>query len=615
MNRKRFAWRILAALSFGAVGCALLLAQQPAQIPSNSFQDVVSRALRDELARSIEHLRLGDFPKPYFIAYRVRDSRGLAASATCGSLLSSSDDASRARTFAVEVRVGDYAFDNTNFVSLPSFSPGTLRPQFGFSQLPVDDDYLEIRRQIWLATDAAYKQALEQLAGKKAALQNRTRSEDLPDFSKESVTDITDVAPPIEMKRSDTESLVRALSKLLGNMPAIDSSTVSLSVRNGRSLSLNTEGTRFEKSHPLLTLSAAASTHAADGMRLGDSVSLYATTLDGLPARDQLVLRVQDLAARLSALRDAPVLDHYNGPVLFDGRAAAEIFASEFAPALIGQRKPVSSAPEMEMAFARISQLGGPSFAGKLGARVLPDFLNVTDNPTIAAYSKEPLLGSYKADDDGVPARETKLVENGMLKTFLTGRTPVEGVLHSTGNHRGGSVMPSNLIVDSRDGLSDTELKNRFFELVKKRGLEYGIVIREIGSSSGTNMEEQAAAMLSAMTGQQGAGKSVLLAYKAYPDGREELVRGVHLSAMSAESFKEIVAVSKSAAVFNTPHVPNFNFSSSFFFSFAGEMSAPASLPLVSYVVPSMLFEDVSLIKPSQETPKPPLSDPPSCAP
>jgi len=615
MNHKRLAWPILPTLFLFAAGSGFLLAQQPAQPQSTSPQDAVSRALRDELARSMEQLRLGDLAKPYFITYRVHESSGLAASAMCGTLLGSNDDASRARTLSVELRVGDYSFDNTNFVSFPSFSPGTLRQQFGFSQLPIDDDYLEIRRQIWLATDASYKQALEQLAGKKAALQNRTRSEDLPDLSKESVTDTTDVAPPIEMKRPDVESLVRTLSKLLGNLPTIDSSSVSLSVSNGRSLSLNSEGTRFEKSHPLLTLSAAASTHAPDGMKLGDSISLYASSLDGVPSREQLTLRMQDLAARLTVLRDAPTLDHYNGPVLFDGRAAAEIFSREFAPAFVGQRKPVSSASEMEIAFQRFSQLGGPSFAGKIGARVLPEFLNVTDNPTMIVYGKEPLFGGYKVDDEGVPARETKLVENGILKTLLTGRAPVEGVSHSTGNHRGGSVMPSNLIVGAREGLSDTELKNRFLELVKKRGLEYGILIREIGSSSGTNMEEQAAAMLAAMTGQQGAGTSVLLAYKVYPDGHEQLVRGALLSAMSAESFKEIVAVSKSATVFNTPHVPHFNFSSSFFSSFGEEMSGPASLPLVSYVVPSMLLEDVSLIKPSQETPKPPLSDPPSCAP
>src|SRR5205823_3153665 len=130
------------------------------------------------------------------------------------------------------------------------------------------------------------------------------------------------------------------------------------------------------------------------------------------------------------------VLARYNGPVLFEGRAAAEIFAEEFAGGLAGQRKPVSGMGEMEAIFERFPQFAGSSFVGKIGARVLPDFLSVVDNPTLSVYGQEPLFGGYKVDDDGVLAHETRLVEGGILKTLLTARTPVEGVTHSTGNGR-----------------------------------------------------------------------------------------------------------------------------------------------------------------------------------
>jgi hypothetical protein len=91
------------------------------------------------------------------------------------------------------------------------------------------------------------------------------------------------------------------------------------------------------------------------------------------------------------------------------------------------------------------------------------------------------------------------------------------------------------------------------------------------------------------------------------------MIRGAHLSGTNAESFKDIVAASKSATVFNTAHMLRFNFSPTFFFSFGSEMASSASVPLVSYVVPSLLFEDLSLSKPLQEIPKPPFSDPPPC--
>ncbi|OLB26402.1 MAG: hypothetical protein AUH13_27640 [Acidobacteria bacterium 13_2_20CM_58_27] len=567
--------------------------------------------MRDELARSMEKLRLPQLDKPYFIAYRIHEARGLEASATCGSLLSSSDDDSRIRALTVEVRVGDYAFDNSNFLSPPSFSLGTIHPQFGFNELPIDDNYLEIRRQVWLATDGSYKQAVEQLAAKKAALQNKTRAEDLPDFSKENPTQIMDIEPAVQMKRSDAEMRVRKLSKLLGAKPGLNSSMVSLSVSNGRSLYLNSEGTFYEKSHPLVTLTAASSTQAADGMKLGDSVTFYSDSRDRLPPDDRVAALIEEMGGRLKSLRDAPVLARYNGPVLFEGRAAAEIFAEEFAGGLAGQRKPVSGMGEMEAIFERFPQFAGSSFVGKIGARVLPDFLSVVDNPTLSVYGQEPLFGGYKVDDDGVLAHETRLVEGGILKTLLTARTPVEGVTHSTGNGRRGGPIPSNLIVEAREGLSETELKSRLVEMMKRSNLDYGIVVRKIGGGTGAGMEEQALAMFSGMTGQPGAGKAVLLAYKVYPDGREEMIRGAHLSGLTAESFKGIVAASKSAIVFSSPHTPQFNFSSSFFLSFG----AAQSLPMVSYIVPSLLFEDLSLTKPAQETPKPPFSDPPLCTP
>ncbi len=611
MKRNLRVWRIPLSLLLCVVGASLVQPQQEPQTDAKPGGEMITRAMRDELARSMEKLRLPQLDKPYFIAYRIHEARGLEASATCGSLLSSSDDDSRIRALTVEVRVGDYAFDNSNFLSPPSFSLGTIHPQFGFNELPIDDNYLEIRRQVWLATDGSYKQAVEQLAAKKAALQNKTRAEDLPDFSKENPTQIMDIEPAVQMKRSDAEMRVRKLSKLLGAKPGLNSSMVSLSVGNGRSLYLNSEGTFYEKSHPLVTLTAASSTQAADGMKLGDSVTFYSDSRDRLPPDDRVAALIEEMGGRLKSLRDAPVLARYNGPVLFEGRAAAEIFAEEFAGGLAGQRKPVSGMGEMEAIFERFPQFAGSSFVGKIGARVLPDFLSVVDNPTLSVYGQEPLFGGYKVDDDGVLAHETRLVEGGILKTLLTARTPVEGVTHSTGNGRRGGPIPSNLIVEAREGLSETELKSRLVEMMKRSNLDYGIVVRKIGGGTGAGMEEQALAMFSGMTGQPGAGKAVLLAYKVYPDGREEMIRGAHLSGLTAESFKGIVAASKSAIVFSSPHTPQFNFSSSFFLSFG----AAQSLPMVSYIVPSLLFEDLSLTKPAQETPKPPFSDPPLCTP
>src|SRR6185503_9233538 len=141
--------------AFALLGARLLPAQQT--------DDVIARAMRDELTRSMKELRLGNLERPYFIAYRINEVRTLGASASSGSLLGSSED--RSRYLDVEVRVGDYAFDNTNFSGgggsggLIAIGGGAVG--FGPSMLPLDDSYLEIRRRLWRATDAAYKEAAE----------------------------------------------------------------------------------------------------------------------------------------------------------------------------------------------------------------------------------------------------------------------------------------------------------------------------------------------------------------------------------------------------------------------------------------------------------------------
>jgi len=567
--------------------------------------DITVRALRDEMTRSMKDLRLAQLEQPYFIAYRVRNTQSIGVSASRGSLLTSGSSLSR--NLGVDLRVGDYAFDNTNFVPGAEGLGFLMNRHFGeFNELPLDDNYAEIRRQVWLATDATYKQALENLAGKRAALQNKTRTDNLPDFSKEDPTKTVDIPPPVILRRSDAEAIVRNLSKVLSDMPDLYASSVSMNITNSNSVYINSEGTFYVVSPALITISASASTQAADGMPLGNSMTLYWRSLKSFPAREQLVAHIVELGAGLEVARKAALLDRYNGPVLFEGRAAAEVFSEDFASALVGQRKSISGSPEMAAVFERFAEHGGVSFTNKLGARVLPEFLSLVDNPTISEFDGQSLFGGYKVDEEGVPARETHLIENGILKTFLTTRTPVEGVAHSTGNSRGGSGSPSNLILKSESGLTDSQLKEKLLDLVKKRSLEFGIIVREIGGS-GATMEEQAMAMVSAMTGQGESGRSVLVAFKVYPDGHEEPIRGARISGLNAGSFKDIVAASKSETVYTSTSTPQFNIGMISTFA-AGNFSMPIS----TYVVPSLLFDDLTLTKPTGELPKPPFSSPPS---
>ncbi|MBI5380551.1 MAG: hypothetical protein HZA31_01500 [Opitutae bacterium] len=559
--------------------CLLSCALTALALHAAPKDDVVLQAMRDELARSTAQLQLENLEKPYFIAYRVEEQRNQAVSANFGSL--NGDHDSRYRQLTVEVRVGTPAFDNSNFISTLSSGQGRR------TMLPCDDNYTEIRRQLWLATDDAYKDAIETLSKKKAAIQNKTRTDETPDFSPQKPETITDLHPGKPLDMAQARALVRELSLVFRECPAVATSAVSIRAADELTRYINSEGTSFVTESAQLMLEAQAGTQASDGFPLDDHFVLIRRNWADLPAKSELTAAVRELGARLAQLRDAPLLEQYNGPVLFEAQAAPEIFAQVFASQLVARKRPISDNPAYESFLAGQENI----FLDKLGARVLPDFLSVTDNATITQLGAAPLFGDAKVDDEGVPTRAVQLIEKGRLKTLLVSRSPVRGVSASTGSTRGGSPALSNLIVASSEGQTPAELKAQLLKLVQLRGKEYGVIVRRIGNPM--FRIGQRTIRVGARSGETRV-EPAILAYKVFPDGREELLRNVEIGGMNAQLFKDIVAAG------NEPVVHTIPFRSTALFA--------TGIPVVSFAVPALLFEDVTLKKPTGEIPKPQLA-------
>ena len=270
--------------------------------------NIILRAMRDELDRSMKKLKLENLDGPYFIAYRIQERSGTHASATAGSLLASGE--SRNRMLIVEVRVGSPALDNTNFLSFPVGPSGVARMFGGVMSVTLENDYDELRRQLWLATDGAYKKALDDLSKKRAALQNRTRSDEIPDFAKaDPVTISPAAAPVIQFRQADLEAHVRDLSSIFVKTPDIHTSSVRISAGNSTVWYVNSEGSSFVRQTPLVSLVAQAATQADDGMPLQDFVTAYAPLLEQLPKKAELEGMVRSIRANLQA----PSLRHDSG--------------------------------------------------------------------------------------------------------------------------------------------------------------------------------------------------------------------------------------------------------------------------------------------------------------
>jgi predicted Zn-dependent protease len=544
--------------------------------------DVEARAMKDEMQRSIKDLHLEAKDGPYYIAYKIVDSDRKEAHASLGSLTSSGEI--RNRVLSVTVRVGSYDLDNSNFSGGGLGAIEALLGSLGGGSniLPVDDNYDELRRKIWLATDAAYMKAVEDLSAKKAAQQSRNREETIPDFSKEPARQESEILPPIDEKLADAEHLVRAASAVFRTLALVQTSEAEFGVDNTTEHFLNSEGTTYIRQVPNVVFRASASLQNTTGEIFSDEYSAYGRSLSDLPSEAAMVQNSDAVVERLTARRRGKAAKRYNGPVLLEGDAAAQLFAHDFANQLAARSRSGgggnANALISELLTGSLGTSSNPTsgLLNKVGSRVLPDFLTVVDNPQLTQADGHPLFGNYKFDEEGVPSQETVLVKDGYLKRLLTSRAPARGMLQSTGNMRERGVLPGNLFVEASKTSSREDLTKQLLDLVKARDLEYGMIIRRL------------------------SGNTALEAIRVYPDGHEEAVRDSRVAEITISSFKDILAVSKDRTLYTQRGQT------------ASLLGVSLSLggDLISYVVPDMLFEDMTVEHVPNDTPK--LPDIPS---
>lgn len=581
------AWPLaLCGLAVGSAATAQTIAGKDASADAETPPGgVLMRAMRDELRRTMRRLRMEQMESPYFVSYRVDEYDETWTMASFGASEGVWRD--RGRTLSVEIRVGDADLDNSNF--MPSgFSNSPAQRTIS---LPLDDNYPELRRRLWLTTDSAYKHALETLAKKRAALENRSR-EEVADFAPAEPATVFEapVTPPTDA--AAMQELAAKLSAVFRDAPDVHRSGVDAQTLRERVYYVNSEGTSFIRPFAAASVESTASTQSEGGHQLHDAEEFHAATWHDLPAFETMAERLNGMAAALAARRGAEFVGRYNGPVLFEGVAAAEMLLQAFVTRLLGGRIPVVGDSNMQN-FA--TSLRAP-FADRIGARVLPRFLDLRDDPTLRVLAGNPLRGGYSIDDDGVPSAPTLLVDKGMLRALLTTRSVASDQQASTGNRRGAAALPSNIVLSTDDGLSSDELRAEFLQLVAERGNEFGIVVRRLGTfydGAGDSIGDQVEQV------------RLVRAYKVFPDGREEVIRKAELVGLGDATFKEIVASSERANVYAMRFLAPNAWVRERLSVFYGRRSI---LPVVSVSTPDLLFEELTLRKPIGNVPRPPVA-------
>ena len=556
---------------------------------SHAEEDVVFQAMSDEMDRTMDSLQLEDSQKPYFVSYKVTDSKSVAVQASLGGI--ESRFSGENRVLHVDVRVGDYENDNTNFFSTkrgPGFTRGGVFSAFLGQFLPVSDDYQAIRRGLWRATDREYKNAVSSFADKSAYLRDRSRTDAPPNLLRVEPLVHIDSSTISESDESRTAQVALTLSAVFKGHPHIIFSRVGVQEAQSTTRFLNSEGSKYLLPSKSISISALAATQASDGTEINDSFVDQFSTWDELPSLDEQISRIEALLDRLEKLGVAESISRYAGPVLFEGEAAAELLNQVLAPRIVGFQMPVVDDPRLE---SMLMETGRNPYEDRIGKAVLPEWLSVTDDPTRDNYEGRPLKGTRAIDAEGVTPQLTEIVAGGVLKTLLTTRTPPSGISSSSGSSTpGGFAAPSNLFVVPAANTGSSDIRSEFMKLVSDGGYDFGIVVKRLYDTRPRQ------SVLRGATVPQGGGmgsasmlEPALEAYKAYPDGREVLVQKALFADFNQKDLEDIVAASTELYQLDT------FFAASRVASSLGIPLPTTLIPMISVIAPSLLFEDITI--------------------
>ncbi len=499
--------RIATRLLLGVLFVPALFAQQKVA------DDMILAAMRAELDRSKSQLKMDQVAAPYYIEYRVFDMDTWGAEAAFGAMRG--EVRTRFRFLRVVVRVGDYKQDSY-------FGQGEGTIDF----LPLDDDMLAFRHQLWLATDRAYKAAAEALTTKQAQLKQLTIDQPVDDFAQ--ATPVQAVGPlvKLEVNAEPWKKMLQDATAIYKDDPLLESFESRLNFTALNRYFMNSEGTVIRSGRNLYEITVAGTTQAADGMSLSRDAGYYVSNAKELPSHDELMAKSTKVASTLKELRDAPVVEEeYRGPVMFSAHASTAIFSSLIGENILGYKPDLGKNARTKGAFA-----------ASYKTRVLPDFLSVVSDPTISTFNNESLLGQYDYDDEGVPAQRVSVIEKGILANYLVGRESIRDFTVSNGHARAqipnGAPMPhnSNLIVSSSQPVTKEEMKKKLLDMCQQRDLPYCYYVDTFGPSL-----------------------TPRLIYKVWTkNGREELVRDAAFGDLDIRSLRtDLVAAGGDAHVDN----------------------------------------------------------------
>jgi predicted Zn-dependent protease len=546
--------RSLASATLLAISLVAPSLAQAQSTRADAEKDPVLKAMLTELDRNVSQLQLKGFEKPFFIQYRIEDVQNFETQAAFGATQSS--DRNRARVARVTVLVGDYKTDSSG-----------ARGDGALQLAALEDDPIALRSSLWAATDQAYKAALAAYAQKQAELKQVQTPPQADDFSREKAVISLEAPLSLTLDKSAETAWINRVAQASGLYRTeasvksfehdVQYCSAAFRARATTTWLVNSEGTVVRKSASTYQENFGVGTQAADGMKIERSRGTTAVTLNDLESEQTFNKSAVDLIASLADLRKAPLVeDEYHGPVLLSADASADTMRRLLGSGVTATRPRLGTE----------ARTNGP-FAGSYHARVLPDFLNVVDDPTTKKFNGVGLVGAYDIDDEGVPAQSVDVITDGKLENYLIGRAPIRDFPQSNGHGRAGVSAPARpsigvLKITTPHGLTDDELNKKLLDLAKERDLKSVYYVQTLGGPMAPR-----------------------LLYRISTDGTRELVRGAHLADLDQRAIRSsIQAAGKDLWTAN----------------YAGEVSE-------TVIAPALLLDDVTIRRANEKNDKLPF--------
>jgi hypothetical protein len=485
-------------------------------------ENVILSAMKNEVERNKDGLKMENLKPPFFINYLIADIKVMDVSASLGALTRSRDNNYRAGI--PQLLVGDYQRNNSNFntFSMPR-------------DISREDDTKGIATAIWESLDMIYKRSAENYEAKLSAIAQRKFDDEdtnLPDM--EQTQPIVKMLEPLETNRDKAfwDNYACKASEIVKKYPEIISSGVNILSRNVMIYTYNTEGTQMAVPHSCHRVNFFLKTRTEDGQDLNYTLSIEHSDFKDMPALQQFIDTCEVTINKLLALRVAPLIkEAYSGPVLFENQAVAEVFMLNFFgnQPLIARRKPVNGQSYNNTEMMK-------------DKKIISRSLSVKSLSGSQTYKGKKLEGYIPVDEEGVvPEQEIFLVENGVLRNMLNGRTPSKKIQHSNGhtrlnfNSHSTMTIPGNILLTSNNTFTKSDLVKKLLNTAKEEDFEYAYIVRN----------------------RQG---NIYEVYRIdVSDGHEELVRGVVFPDLNMKSFKRILGASDTEYFYHTYNFGTFS--------------------------------------------------------